>query len=425
MQTMFWIFASLMLLVAVAAVLVPLWRQRAPAPQDGASELAIRQQLHELDRDLEAGLVDTESHARSKAELERNLLGELSAATHAAAAPKGLPRPPLTLTVAVLVIVPLVAVGTYLYLGQPNPTALQVAPPAMPGAPAAPAVTARAPVAESMEILAGRLAAKLKANPDDGAGWALLARSYVEMRQFDKAVGAFEQAEAKGQKDAQLLADHADALAMSGDRKLEGKPKALIDQALKLDPNNDKALMLTGSAAFEHHDYAAAADFWGRAASHNPPETPLGRQLAANVAEAKAMLSGAPLPAPAASSPASMPAAAASAAISGEATIARDLAADVAPDDTLFIYARAGEGPKMPLAIIRARAAQLPMHFALDDSMAMTPMAKLSSHATVTVIARVSKSGNAVTQPGDLIGQAENVPLGTTALKLNIDTRAR
>lgn len=413
MQTLFWIFAGLMLLVATTAVLAPLRRPRPAAPQGGASVQAIRQQLHELDRDLEAGLVDPDSHTKSRAELQRTLLLELSAAQPDAEAFGS--GPVRRLGIALGLLVPLVAIGTYQLLRTPDPTALQPGAPGPSRLPAAP-TGSQAPVADSMETLAARLAARLAANPDDGAGWALLARSYVELRQFDKAVPAFERAAAKGARDAQLLADHADALAMAGDRTLTGKPASLIDEALKLDPDNDKALMLAGSAAFERREYAAAIRHWERAAAHNPPDTPLGKQLAANVAEARAMQAGGIPPAPS-------PAPAATATIAGEVTIAPELAAQVAPGDTLFLYARAASGPKMPLAILRARAAQLPMKFELDDSLAMTPAAKLSSQRTVTVVARVSKSGDAVAQAGDLVGQVENVAVGARMLKVRIDAR--
>jgi cytochrome c-type biogenesis protein CcmH len=97
------------------------------------------------------------------------------------------------------------------------------------------------------------------------------------------------------------------------------------------------------------------------------------------------------------------------------------LAGKVQPGDTLFVYARPVDGSRMPLALLRARAADLPLSFTLDDSMSLSPEQKLSAASTVILDARVSRSGQAVRQPGDLVGESSPVKLGAKGIKLNID----
>jgi cytochrome c-type biogenesis protein CcmH len=175
-------------------------------------------------------------------------------------------------------------------------------------------------------------------------------------------------------------------------------------------------LALAGTAAFDRKDYAAAVALWEQLAQVAPPDSPLGQQVQASIAQAR-QLAGMP---PAAATVAKA-ATAASAQVSGTVRLAPALKAKVAPDDTLFVFARAVEGPRVPLAILRVHAKDLPFEFTLDDGMAMSPAAKLSGVSQVTVGARISKSGNAMPQSGDLQGVAANVAVGTRGLEIEID----
>ena len=297
-----------------------------------------------------------------------------------------------------------------------------------------------APVAGDLSPLLERLAAKLKAAPDDPDGWALLARGYVEVGRHVDAVPAFRMAVDKGRPDAQLLADFADTLAMTQDRKLAGEPTALVQRALAIDPHHPKALALAGSASFEAGDYARAIEHWQVLQSVLPPDSPDAANVANNIAEARAMAQGvAPsdtslaaaiadklatpaTPAlPGATGPAGARSATApaAAAIGGTVRLAPGLVANIRPDDTLLVYAKSRTGSPAPLAIVRARAAELPFRFTLDESSAMVPGHSLAGASDVVVVARITRSGNAAPQPGDLQGSVDT-RVGTRDVALAI-----
>jgi cytochrome c-type biogenesis protein CcmH len=212
---------------------------------------------------------------------------------------------------------------------------------------------------------------------------------------------------------------------MKNDRNLEGEPTKLVERALKIDPDNAKALALAGTAAFERKDYALAIDYWTRARATAPPQGEFTRSLEQSIAEARSAAGSGvavagPVAAPA--TPASAPKAQGAASISGRVSLSPALAARVGPGDTLFVFARAAEGPRMPLAILKRTGAELPLSFTLDDGMAMAPELKLSGHANVVVGARLSKSGNAMPQSGDLEGQSAPLAGRRSGIEIVIDT---
>ena len=270
---------------------------------------------------------------------------------------------------------------------------------------------------------------RLAKEPNDGNGWVLLGRSYIVMQRFGDASKAFEKAVALLPPDASLLADYAGTLAMSTETRMQGKPTRLVEQALKLDPNSQKALYLAGTSEFDQKNFAGAVKHWEKMLSLMPPEA--GRKrliIQANVDEAKALLRGdAPPVAPIAQTPpasqnaAVNPMASASARLTGNVTLMPSLAAKTSPTDILFIYARAAEGPPMPLAIINRQVKDLPTSFSMDDAMAMMPAMKLSSFPQVRVVARISKSGNAIPQSGDLQGTSPVISNNTRDIKIVID----
>ncbi len=285
---------------------------------------------------------------------------------------------------------------------------------------------------EQVQAMVDRLAEKLKAKPDDAEGWAMLGRSYTALGRHPDALAAYRKVVELRPQDAQALADLADGIAVANNRSLDGEPERLILQAVKLDPANVKALALAGTVAFNRADYAKAADYWQKAVDHTDPGSEFKVQLQAAMNEARQraglpVVAQAPQAAPAApaapaaaAAPGNAPAAAGGASITGRVTLAAALKDKVAPGDTVFIFARASAGPKMPLAIIRKQVSELPFDFTLDDSLAMSPAARLSSVQQVVVGARISKSGTAVAQPGDLQVLSAPVALGTSGLKLEI-----
>ncbi|MFO1271921.1 MAG: tetratricopeptide repeat protein [Rubrivivax sp.] len=276
---------------------------------------------------------------------------------------------------------------------------------------------------EQIQAMVDRLAERLKAKPDDADGWALLGRSYTALGRGQEALAAYRKVVELRPNDAQALADLADGMAVTNNRSLEGEPERLILQAVKLDPTNVKALALAGTVAFNRSDYAKAADFWQKAIDNTDPSSEFKGQLQQALNEAR-QRAGLPVAQAAPAAPAAAPgpdaAAAGGAGISGRVSLAPALMDKVAPGDTVFIFARAVAGPKMPLAILRKQVSELPFDFTLDDSLAMSPAARLSSAQQVVVGARVSKSGNAVAQPGDLQVLSAPVGQGTRGLKLEI-----
>ncbi len=256
-----------------------------------------------------------------------------------------------------------------------------------------------------------RLAARLRENPEDVEGWKLLGRSNAVLGRYPEAADAYAKAAARAPRDAQLLADLADVLAMSRGQTLQGEPEKLVLRALELEPGNLKALALAGTAAFERKDFSAAAAYWERMLPHVAPDSEDARTIQQNIAEARSLVRDKP--------------AASAAGVQGTVTLSEKLKDRAAPEDTVFVFARAADGPPMPLAVARARVRELPYRFRLDDSMAMTPAMKISSFSKVIVTARISKSGSATAQPGDLQGASAPVANDAKAVAVVIDSLVR
>lgn len=256
-----------------------------------------------------------------------------------------------------------------------------------------------------------KLAQRMKEKPDDAEGWTMLARSYMVLGRPADAVPAYQRAAALRKNDAGLLADWADALAASHDGRPSAESLALVERALKLDANNIKALALSGSAAFDRGDFNSAVAQWTRVAAALPPNSELATQVQVSIGQAReqarAAAAGKPLAVDGSATDSTRATPDTAATISGTVTLAPALAARAAPNDTVFVFARAATGGPMPLAVMRAKVSDLPLRFQLDDSMAMGPMAKLSSATRVIVGARISKSGDPIAHDGDLKGEAK------------------
>jgi cytochrome c-type biogenesis protein CcmH len=267
----------------------------------------------------------------------------------------------------------------------------------------------------------------MEQNPNDGRGWVLLAHSYAGMGRHNEAVPIFEKAVKLIPDDAQLLADYADTLGVVNGRKLDGKPEALIQQALKIDPHNVKALMLAGTVAFNRKNYASAAKDWELARANLPADIDpeMKQQLVAAIAEARSHIGGgqAAVPVYAEPAPPAQPAGQSGQprTIRGTVTMAPGLVGKGSPTDTLFVFAREMSGPPMPVSIVRATRKDLPFTFQLDDSTSPMPSRKLSSAGPVVIVARLSKSGQAMPQSGDLEGNSQPVNSGIDGISVVID----
>ena len=422
-MTVFWILAAGLIALALCLLLPALIRPR-PRPSTAAdastANLAIlRSQMAQLDVEHAAGSLDAEQHRSACAEIARRVLDEEAVAE----APRvwGASR---KTALSVALCVPVFALLAYTSLG--NFEALSAA--AVAAVPEAEVSTEQ--VAAMVETLAKRMAER----PDDPVGWTLLANAYAALQRFPEASRAYVRAIALSPGNAQLLADHADVLAMMQGRSAAGEPTRLVEQALQIDPNNLKALALAGSGAFERKDFAKAIAYWSKARQLAPPQSEFAVSLDRSLAQAR---EAAPNAASAAASGTSATALRADAtagaasnasdasdasAVAGRVILAPALAARAAPTDTVFIFARAAEGPRMPLAILKRQVSELPVSFTLDDSMAMAPEMKLSKFAAVVVGARISKSGQATPMAGDLTGQSMPVKAGTRSIELVIDS---
>lgn len=415
-MTLFVLIAVGMVAIALAAVLIPLLRGSTPGVLREATNVAIlRDQLRELDADLYAGTMPRDRYDQAKQELLQRALEESkSVEAVAARAPQS-----AAWTAAVLgSAIPIAALLLYLALGNHD----AFAPLAVQSKPAGEHKVTR----QDIEALAEKLAAKLKDDPANVDGWVMLARTYQALDRNEDSARAFDRAVALLPDNADLLADYADLLATI-DGGFREKSVQLVEQALKADPRHWKALALAGTAAFNRKDYKMAVGYWERMKATVPPTSPLAGSIDASIAEARelgglkaAAAPAAPLPATPAAPPAAT-AASAGARIAGTVQLAPALAGKVSPTDTVYIFARAVDGPRMPLAILKKQAKDLPVTFALDDSMAMTPSLALSNFPSVVVGARVSKSGSATPQSGDLEGLSSAVKLGATGLAVVID----
>jgi cytochrome c-type biogenesis protein CcmH len=410
-MTPFLIISGLFGIAALSFVVLPLLKRRGAnrISRSGLNLAVYRDQLRELDADVRAGTLSAEQYEKAKQELEARMLEDVDAGDVAANAPKPERITAITLGLAL----PLCAVALYLVVG--NPAALT--PEVANG-------SAHAVTPQQLEGLVQKLAARLKSNPEDAEGWFMLARSYSVLGRFDKSAAAYAEAVKRLPEDAQLLADYADALAMAQGQRLAGEPEKLIERALRKDPNNVKALALAGSAAFERKDYAKAVSYWERTlplASGDPEFT---RSVNASLAEARSLGGIAPSASGGSVAAKTTPAqpAATGGGVSGVVKLAPDLAAKVKPTDTVFIFARAVDGPRMPLAILRKQVSELPVTFKLDDSMAMAQGMNVSSFPRVVIGAHISKSAQAIPQPGDLEGVSKPVANNAAGITVVINS---
>jgi cytochrome c-type biogenesis protein CcmH len=418
-MTLFWILSAALLLVAIVFIAVPLWRKSASdndVLRDAANLGILRDQSQELEVDLRNGLLTQEAYEQGKSELQARLLEEVK--TSGQPAKKAPRNPAKVLAIVMAILLPLFTVPVYMKLGN---TKAMLSPQEQSAA-------AGDGIIRTEEGLQ-ELANELQDNPDNPNGWFMLARSYIEMKRYEEGAKAYEELVKLVPDEAQLWANYADVYAMAHGRTLQSPEVAkMLEQALLLDPNNITALALSGSVGMERGDYVVALTNWQKLYGFLQPGSPDAQQFKVSIQRARDLLAAQPggkqklaklpfdeAPQQAAANPA--------AAVTGKVTLSKALAAKASPDDTVFILARAAQGPPMPLAVFRKQVKDLPMEFTLDDSMAMRPEMKLSGFDQVVVVARVSKSGQGGrAQPGDLEGKSAAIKPGTKGLNIVIDT---
>lgn len=452
-MTSFWIISGILIVVALLFVIPSLIRNKSAQEEfverDAVNVTVYRDQLADLAKDLENDILTQEQYLQSKQELQQRMLQDIPEKEEKSIK-KSSKLANLAMSLVIVMALPVAAVYIYLEVGDTRgllpqtqlANVTQQGPQPQGPQPQGPQSSENAMPEghDDFSSVLENLIARLNDNPEDIEGWIMLGRTYAIMRRYDEAASTYAKLTEMVPDSPEILSDYADVLAMANDGSLAGKPAELIQQALQSDPEYPKALALAGTVEFEQNDFDQAAMYWERLLAVIPPESELAQSVNESIAEAKSLAgkgSGVPQTATAetdamsennrqqkqqqSSSAASTQSDTLS--ISGTVTISDAIASSTNSNDTLFIYARAESGPKMPLAILRLKAGDLPTSFTLTDAMAMTPAMKLSSFPTVVIEARISKSGQAVPSSGDLQGLSEPVKVGTNNVSIEIDSR--
>jgi cytochrome c-type biogenesis protein CcmH len=416
----FWLVAALLIAAALLFLLPPLAQKKIQKEQVVRKEVNIslfKDHLAELESDLSSGAITQDQFDEAKHDLERSLLEDVAvdeAAPQKSAKTEAYGK---VAAIVVAVFVPIAAILLYQFLGggEPglHPNDAQMAMRSSQGH--------KGTIEEQIR----KLQEHLQTNPDDVEGWTMLARSYYFLKNYQASSETFSRVAAMtGESNPNLLADYADALAMAQGRNMQGRPYELVKKALKLEPFHQKALWLAGTAAYQAKDYSAALEYWQKLLTLFPKGTDGHLQMLRNIAEVKQLLGQKLDPemiAELQGQGSQEGSASGNASVSGKVSLDPSVAGSVSPGDTVFIFARAANGPRMPLAILKTQVSALPMEFMLDDSLAMNPQMKLSRFQNVIVSARVSKSGNAMPQPGDLQGNTDVIKVGSKDLNIVIN----
>ncbi|WP_122523442.1 c-type cytochrome biogenesis protein CcmI [Pseudomonas viridiflava] len=375
----FWMATGLLLLVALGFLLIPVLRgQRAQHEEDRtALDVALYQErLSELQGQQEEGVLSATQIQSARDEAARELLADTEGAEKARTARLG--KPWLLLAA---VLVPVLGMGAYLQLGASDKVELSrefSQPPT------------------SLADMTQRLERTVQAQPDSSESLYFLARSYMAQNRPGDAAQMFERAAGLAGRPPELLGQWAQALYFASDKHFTPQVQALTDEALKADPKEVTSLGLLGIAAFETERYQAAVDYWTRLLNVLPAQDPSRSALEGGIARARENLKTGAKPALAASRAAS---------IKVRVDLAPALKDKVQPRDSVFIFARAIDGPPAPLAVKRITVAELPAEVELSDADAMMPQLKLSNFPQVQLVARVSRAGQPTT--GEWVGRSQ------------------
>ena len=398
-MTAFVILGALLVLLALYIVVPPLLRpQQLTSGQKTHRHISgIRSELQKLKTGLDDGSLNQQDYNSNRQKLAAQVLTEIES-------PKKIDIniPPLRGQWAAWLtglLIPAMALGIYAQLGSPG----------LISSPPTPAVQATSgghgsDQVGSIEEMIVTLKQKLENEPENGEGWYMLARSYLAMRRFPEAVEALKKVVALKPDDANVLMQYGDTLAMMNDGRVSGEPEKIIHQALAINPNHPEALWLAGIAAEEQNLHEKAIGHWQKALGLMQDQPESRKLLTEAIEKARSKLSGGEVAAVA------VPAqteATASASIIVKVSLAPELVEKASPDDTVFIFARATQGPPAPLAAQRRKVSDLPFFVTLDDSQAMMPDRKLSGFDEVIIGARISSSGNPIAEPGDLEGLSQ------------------
>jgi cytochrome c-type biogenesis protein CcmH len=394
--TLFWLLDGALILIAFWIILPPLWRKHAvPADDQDQRNITIAaHRLTELKAQLNARALSQIQYDEQVAELEAVLSDDLDIALPV----KTSVSQGRWMVFVLVLALPLVALSLYAALG--NYRALTVL------------ATAPTPELAEINVMVTALAERLTKQPDDAQGWLMLGRSYKYLQQYPKAVDAFEHAYQLMGEQPEVMLLYAEAMAFANNEQLAGKPAELVFKVLAMEPDNVTGLWFGGMAKAQTGDFVAARTLWTKLEALLPPDSTARQEVQGLLAKlATEMPAGTAQVQSKSAQPENTKS------IEVQVSLAQELQAFASPDDTVFVYAQALSGPQMPLVIVRKQVADLPLTVKLNDSMAMMPAMKLSNFEQVKLVARISKSGNAVQQAGDLIGIVEPVVVAETGIK--------
>lgn len=410
MTQTFWLIASVLILLALAFIIAPLIfhrsDRRAALDLRNQNLLAYRSRMEELDRELDSGALDEESHRQLREELEASLVDDVPDADRGV-----LEKPEMVkggksawlVVIASLIVIPAASVFFYERWGAMDQLEQFLAMQEMSAT--------EGDRHGQMQDLAQQLREKLEDSPGNSEGWGMLGRTYMNLGQYRDAAWAFEQLahsiedDAGGEATAWGLS--AQALFFVSEGELAGGVNQAIEKAQALDPDEVNSLGLLGISAFSQRNYEKALEYWERIVEVAPDHPQLA-SIQQGIDRAYERL-GEEAPAPADSGEAD----AASPGVTVRVEIDPAFADEIPGSTPLFVFARSADaagGP--PLAVARMTAGQLPAVIRLDDSNAMSPQALISSAEQVQVQARVSRTGTATPQPGDWEGRvADPIPV--------------
>ncbi|MFA6053171.1 MAG: c-type cytochrome biogenesis protein CcmI [Methylobacter sp.] len=420
---LFLLIASVMILIAFLIVLPPLWRKQPVAePDQDQRNIAIaRQRLAELKEQLQAGALTQALYDEQRVELEQALSDDLDISGSLESHIKTTETGGRWMALVLVLVIPFLAGSLYWTLGNyQSLTQTDQAATPMDGGSAARLLEQSQQLEQFNKMVAG-LAERLEKQPDDALGWTMLGRSYKYLQQYPKAVVAFEHAYKLTGDQPEIMLLYAEALAFANNEQLAGKPAELVFKALAMEPDNTTGLWFGGMAKAQAGDFVAAMALWKKLESLLPPGSEPRQEIQGLLAKLATQI---PEGVAQAESQSAQPIKAAS--IDVQVSLAPELQKSASPEDTVFVYAQALSGSPMPLAIVRKKVSDLPLTVSLNDAMAMMPATardggsaaigrepmrsmKLSNFEQVKLLARISKSGNAIKQPGDLIGVIEQV----------------
>lgn len=419
---MFWILIAILVAIAVAFILPALFKKEIIEDATREQNIAIaKEQLSELEKRFESKDIDESNYLSVKEELEYALLNDLKESdlelkgSHQTKTKNSHKSPSKSIdTWLILLLAPVIAIPVYLSLGNldftkhldPKKVAVKSTNPNVPLKPDG---------SPDVEKITQQLQKEMESNPTDPKGWYMLGRAYMMINRVPDAVNSFEKSLALRPDSAETMLSLADSISMNNEGRLIGRPRDLVSKALVLEPQNVTALWLSGMAASQEGEYQEAITQWQKLLpfiENNPEDKTAVLGLIDEARDRLSDTQGSASLAKTDSSKIKSNSDASDKNIVLKISISQELKEKVSPEDSVFIYAKAMNGPPMPLAAVRKSVSDFPIKITLNDDLAMMPSLKLSFFKDVIVGARISKSGQAIATEGDFFAEKTDVRLG-------------